>query len=76
MSINQEFGELRSVPYGISGDFSIGHESGNKASRQALLAQQAIFDALLTRQDAGLTTPDEDAYITQRMASQVAQDYN
>jgi len=76
MELNQEFGNGRSVPTGISGDVFVGHESGSEASRQALLAQQAMYGELLDRQAAGLTTPDEDAFIARRFASEVAQGYN
>ena len=76
MSLNQEFSEGNYVPTGISGDFQVGHESSNEESRRALLAQQAVFDEMVDRHSAGLTTPDEDRYIAERFAREVAQGYN
>lgn len=76
MTIHQGFGDRLPAPTGISGDFSIGHESGSDASRQALLAQQAYFNELLDRQAAGRTTPDEDALIQRHFDADLAHGNN
>jgi hypothetical protein len=75
MSLNQEFGD-RHVPYGISGDLYVGHEAGSTESQRALMAQKVLFDEMLDRQAAGMSTPDEDRYVAQRLQSEVAQGYN
>lgn len=76
MSLNQEFGDNRHVPYGISGDLYVGHETGSTESQRALLAQKAVFDEMLDRQAAGMSTPDEDRYLAERLLSEVAQSHN
>ena len=76
MALNHEFGDYPKVPSGISGDIEVVHQTNSETSRQAMIAQRAIFDELLDRQTCGMTTSDEDLLIAQRLASEVAQGYN
>lgn len=69
MSLNQEFGDRPLTPAGISGDLSIGYESGSRESQEALLAQRAHFDELVDRVHAGTATPDEEYQVLQHFAA-------
>lgn len=76
MAISQEFGDRPPAPTGITGDHSVGHESGSETSRQALLAQRAFLDSITDKVAAGNATPDEEALLQRAFQADHAHGYN